>query len=215
MNPLSFHAFRKYPPGLYPLILLIYPVARFYKLKVWQWAVIGIALMASQTFSVIFSFFFTYILFRYGMRRFFAVVIISIVSFLAAYFIDALLPEVKKDNVIESRLRIKSSIDQALALFEAVDDEDLALFASGRMAQVLPRVDMVNEEGRQLTGLGFLHKDKNTVGRYDIVNEYYSDISENEEVIAEVEVIRFRSIYPPDGSDSYSTAFSCSGYICL
>lgn len=188
-HPLSFHIFRKYPPGLFPMILLIYPVAKYYKLKVWQWVLVGLALLASQTFSVIGAFFLTYILFRNGVRRLLLVILIGIAGLGVGYFIDGLLPEVKKDEIIESSLRIKSSVDQTLELMDAVDDEDLAKFASGRMAQVLPRVEMVSDEGRQLTGLGFLHKDKNTVKRYEIVNEYYTDISENEEVVAEVEVI--------------------------
>lgn len=188
-QPLSFNFFRKYPPGLFLMILLIYPAARFYKLKMWQWLLVALALLSSQTFSVVAAYFFTYILLRNGLRRLLLVILIGIVGLGLGYFVDGLLPEVRKDEVIESRLRIKSAVDQTLALLDVVDDEDLAKFASGRMAQVLPRIEILNDEGRQLTGLGFLHKEKNTVKRYEIVNEYYTDISENEEVIADVEVI--------------------------
>ena len=189
MSPFSFHLFRKYPPGLFPMVLVVYPVAKYYKLRIWQWAVIFMGLMASLTFTVITGFFAAYIFFRFGIRRLFQTILIGIMAMVAGYFIDGLLPEVKKGDVIESKLRIKSGVDQFFELMDATDDEDIAQFASGRMAQILPKIEIISDEGRQLTGLGFLHPERNTVSRYVITNEYYSDISENEEVAALVEVI--------------------------
>ena len=188
MDPFSMVPVRKYPPGLYPMILLIYPVARYFKLRPWQWFIVLLALISSQTFTTMFAVFVTYTFFRYGLKRLFQIILIGIITGASAYYIDSLLP-MKKTEVANSQLRIKSSIDQIFTLLDAADEEDLARFGSGRMAQVLPRIEMVEEEGRQWTGLGYLHPDKNTVKRYEIVNEYYSDISENEEVVALVEVI--------------------------
>lgn len=189
MSPLSFSFFRKYPPGLFPMALLVYPVARYYKLRFWQWAVVSLALFASQTFSVLSGFIAAYIFFRFGIRKLFLAIFLGLLSLVALYYVDGLLPERKSEYITQSRLRIKSSVDQLSILMEAADDEDLADFASGRMAQILPKLDLVNEEGRQWTGLGFLHPEKNTVAKYVIVNELYTDVSENEEVAALVEVI--------------------------
>lgn len=189
MSPLSFNFFRKYPPGLFPMVLLVYPIARYYKLRFWQWSVIILALFASQTFSVLSGFIAAYIFFRFGIRKLFLAIFLGLLSLVALYYVDGLLPERKNEYITQSRLRIKSSVDQIAIIMEAADDEDLAKFASGRMAQILPKLDLVNEEGRQWTGLGFLHPERNTVAKYVIVNELYTDISENEEVAALVEVI--------------------------
>ncbi len=189
MSPLSFAPFRKYPPGLFPMVLLLYPVARYYKLHFWQWCVIILALFASQTFSVLSGFVAAYIFFRFGLRKLLLAISVGLVSLVSLYFIDGFLPEKKNGDIIQSQLRIKSSVDQFFDLMDASDDEDIAEFASGRMAQILPKVELVNEEGRQWTGLGFLHPEKNTVKKYVIDNEYYSDIEFSEEVAALVEVI--------------------------
>jgi len=189
MSPLSFHFFRKYPPGLFPLVLLLYPVAKYYKLRLWQWTVVFLAFMASLTFTVISGFIAAYIFFRFGTRKLLLSIICGGFFLIGLYYVDGLLPERKNEYIPQSCLRIKSSVDQVFELMEAVDDEDIAKFASGRMAQILPKIDLINEEGRQWTGLGFLHKDRNTVKKYVITNEYYTDISENEEVAALVEVI--------------------------
>ena len=149
--------FRKYPPGLFPMVLLVYPIARYYKLRFWQWSVIILALFASQTFSVLSGFIAAYIFFRFGIRKLFLAIFLGLLSLVALYYVDGLLPERKNEYITQSRLRIKSSVDQIAIIMEAADDEDLAKFASGRMAQILPKLDLVNEEGRQWTGLGFLH----------------------------------------------------------
>lgn len=187
-SPLSFDIVRKYPQGLYLLFLLIYPVAKYFKLKAWQWTIIILALISTQTFTIITAVLFTYVLFCFGVRRLLWVILACILAMGLAYWIDGFLPTRQDDYGVQSKLRIKSSIDQFIALSDAVDEEDLAAFASGRMAQVLPRIDMIANEHRQLIGLGFLNPEKNTVKRYEIENELYTDISASDEVIAEVEI---------------------------
>ena len=56
------------------------------------------------------------------------------------------------------------------------------------MAQILPKVEVLLHERRELTGLGFLHPEKTKMTRYIIENELYTDISNNIEVTAFVEV---------------------------
>ena len=75
---------------------------------------------------------------------------------------DSFLPTQIHNDSFQSRLRIKSSVDQFMDLFNAVDDEDIAEFGSGRMAQALPKLDVVERENRQLIGLGFCIRKNNS-----------------------------------------------------
>ncbi|MDE6134394.1 MAG: hypothetical protein K2F79_02330, partial [Muribaculaceae bacterium] len=188
IHPLSFHVFRKYPYGMYLLVLLVVPLARNMRIKLWQAATIAAALLCTQTFTIISGFILAFAIFQGKTKRLLAMLTLLPVLFMALYFVDSLLP-VRKSEHFQSTLRIKSSVDQFADLFQAVDDEDLAQFASGRMAQILPKVDIIVRNHKEMTGLGFLHPDKTKITQYIITNEYYSDVSENEEVAAVVEVV--------------------------
>lgn len=179
---------RKYPPGLFLIALVILPISKYYRLRPWQWALIFGALIVSRTFTVISGIVLGLILFQGSMKKILAFFGLCIASFGMLYGIDCLLPT-RGDIHVESTLRIKSSIDQFMALREAVDDEDIAEFASGRMAQILPKVDLIIKQHRTAIGLGFLHPEKSTVNRYVITNEYYTDVSNAEEVATAVEVV--------------------------
>lgn len=186
---LSGKIYRIYPPGLYFYALLFIPLLQTYRLKIWQWAVILGSLAACQTFTIIIAFVVVYIIFHSTVKQKIMWGLISVVALVGLYFIDGFLPEQKTEfDVYQSRLRIKSSVDQFFDLTEAFDDEDIAQFASGRMGQAIPKLDLVAREGRQLIGLGFLHPAKTTLNQYIIINEYYSDISKNEEVSTDVEI---------------------------
>lgn len=190
ITPLSGYITRNYPPGIYILVFLIYPLARgIISLPKWMWWILVIGLLSTQTFTVLIGFSATFILFRGGFVQLCKYSLIGIVILVGAYFVDGWLPKRNTEAGYISALRIKSSVDQFFDLMEYVDEEDLAAFGSGRMAQILPKVSLVEEEGRQLTGLGFLHPDLNTVKRYEITNELYLDLSQSEEVAAEVEVV--------------------------
>lgn len=93
-----------------------------------------------------------------------------------------------------SFFRIKSSIEQIQAVREAQDDEDIAEFGSGRIAEALPKLEMVNHYNRNWTGLGFIHPQLTTNTKYIINNEYYKDQSENEEAATGIE-IEFLQVY--------------------
>lgn len=190
ITPLSGYITRNYPPGIYILAFLIYPLARgIISLPKWMWWTLVIALLSTQTFTVLIGFGATYILFRGGFLQLCKYSLAGIVLLVGAYFVDGWLPARNTEAGYISALRLKSSVDQFFDLMDYVDEEDLAAFGSGRMAQILPKVSLVEEEGRQLTGLGFLHPDLNTVKRYEITNELYIDLSQSEEVAAEVEVV--------------------------
>ena len=189
-RPLSMQPFRKYPPGMYMLMLAIYPIARMYKIRLWQWAVLLLGLMSTFTFTVIIGYVVVYFFMVVKPSKIFKYALVVVGAAFALYFLDCVLP-VTKENRFENKsaLRIKSSVEQIRMLTEAVDDEDLAQFASGRMAQILPKFELLAREHRQAYGLGFLHREKTKLMRYTIINEYYPDLSENQEIATGIEVV--------------------------
>lgn len=188
-RPLSFTIFRKYPPGLYLLILAVYPMAKIYSMKIWQGAIIFGALICSLTFTVISGILGGYLLTRVRMRKILLSVLGCLVGLVALYYVDGLLPTTTKEYYQESALRIKSTVDQFVDLYNAVDEEDIAMFASGRVSQILPKFEVMQREGKMWTGLGFLHREKSKINRYIIENEYYTDLANNLEVATGVEVV--------------------------
>lgn len=176
---------RKYPPGLFIAILAIFPLARMYSLRTWQWIVVALALGACRTFSVIGSFLLTYVLCGSGFKKVLQYFVIMVVVMGILVGIDSALP--KRDNG-ESMLRIYSSIEQIMDIRDVVDDEDIAKLGSGRMAQALPKFELVSEYGKELTGLGFLHADLTTNPKFIINNELYIDQERAEEVATGVEI---------------------------
>ena len=188
-RPLSFTIFRKYPPGLYFLMLAVYPMAKLYSVKLWQWILLLRALLFSLTFTVMSGILGAYLLMRVRLRYVVLSIFGAIVGLVALYYIDGLLPTTTKEYYQESALRIKSTVDQFFDLYNAVDDEDIAMFASGRVSQILPKFDMMEREGKMWTGIGFLHREKSKINRYIIENEYYTDLANNIEVATGIEVV--------------------------
>ncbi len=189
-RPLTFMPFRKYPPGMFMMMLSLYPIAHTYRLRWWQWLVLLGGLFCTFTFTVIMAYVIVYLFLIVKPSKIFKYGLFFILGCVSLYYIDGFLPVQKEDTFDKtSRLRIKSSVDQVLELRKAVDDEDIAQFASGRMAQIIPKFELVAHEGRQALGLGFLHREKTKINRYVITNEYYSDISQNEETATGIEVV--------------------------
>ena len=178
---------RKYPPGLYMMLLCVYPLAKTYKLRWWQWLLFIGALAACRTFTVILGFVIGYFVCVLTWRTILKYALIAIVAFGALYYVDELISTSNMD-AHESTLRIKSSIDQIIELGEVQDDVDLADFGSGRFGQMLPKLEMVREYDRQLTGLGFLHAEFTTNTKYILINEYYINTEKSEETAVGVEI---------------------------
>lgn len=190
LNIFSLSPHRKYPYGLYIVFFILLPAMRMFRLKWWEWGLIALAAFSTMTFTYMATLVLVLVLFQGSFKRFVVITIGAVAVFWALYFVDSLLPEKVDDwgNSSQSALRIKSSVDQFTSLFEAVDDEDLAEFGSGRMAQAIPKLDLVDFYGKQATGLGFLHPELSNSNRFTIVNEYYIDVSDNEEVATGVEI---------------------------
>lgn len=176
---------RKYPQGLYLLLLCVYPLAKTYKLRWWQWLLFIGALAACRTFTVILGFIIGYLVCVLTWRSLLRYTLIGAGVIVALYYIDGFLPA---NNDYESALRIKSSVDQVIELGEIQDDVDLAEFGSGRFGQMLPKLEMVSDYGKQWIGLGFLHAELTTNTKYILINEYYTDAEKREETAVGVEI---------------------------
>lgn len=190
--PFSMIFPRKYPTGLILLALCIYPMAKYYKLKPMEWVLIIGACAASRTFTVISGFIVGYIVCVANARSIYKYVIVSVVILSALYYIDSFLPERKGGVATESFMRVKSSVDQVIDIGKMQDDEDLAELASGRSAQILPKLELVSSLGKEWTGLGFLHSELTTNTDYIINNEYYLDVEKSEEVATGIECEPFQ-----------------------
>lgn len=178
---------RKYPPGLYILALCIFPIAKYYRPRIWQWLVMIVSLIATQTFTFISGVVFTFVIFQKNKKRVAALMIAGVIGLVAAYFIDGTLPY-HNDNT-ESFFRIKSSVDQLIDLQEVQDDEDLSKTGSGRIAQAIPKLELLYDLDREWLGLGFLSRGGTSVRKYIIENEYYEDEEESIEVATNIEII--------------------------
>ncbi len=185
-DPLSFKFPRKYPPGLYWMAMIIFPIQHYYKLKPWQWLIMILALISCRTFSVISAYVLAFLLFQKNTRRIALYLLALVLVMVPIYFVDKAMG-VASDKQ-ESTLRISSTIDQFMNLGNAQDEEDLAEFASGRMAQAIPKIALVYEYKREWIGLGFLHPEYTKNPKYIIFNEYYEDVEQAEEAASGIEV---------------------------
>ena len=91
---------------------------------------------------------------------------------------------------VHSFLRIKSSLDQIISIFNIQDEEDLARLGTNRMAQAIPKLELLYNENKEATGFGFLDSPDNTPTKYIIYNDlYFEEYSEeNWEVANSIEI---------------------------
>ena len=170
LHPILSNRFpRKYPPGLYMLALLIYPVAKYYRLRWWQWGLLIGAMCASRTSTILFSLVFGFILAQGSMKRYLGYGVIAAALFTGLYFLDASMGY--SADTEQSTMRIASTINQFTDLSEAEDDEDLSEAGTGRMAQALPALEHIFDVGREWVGFGFVNNDTENP-RLIIENEY-------------------------------------------
>ncbi len=192
--PFSGSFVRKYPPGLYFLTFLILPLARQYRITLWQWAIILLALAATQTFTFVSGLVVVFLLFQGGIKRMMMYALISIAAGTALYFIDGSMAYVDDDYRTVTPIRLYSSVNQILEVTEAVDDEDLAEFGSGRIAQAIPKLELLYNLGYEWRGFGFLDKSVTDNPKFIVENEYYLDQSESIEVATNIEITALQII---------------------
>ena len=183
--PLQFTFPRKYPPGLYILALCLLPIMKYYKLSVKQWLVVILAFATTRTLSVIGGLLIAYVIFQGHFKLVAKYATIALIVVASLYFVD---------RSTGSFLRIQSTIDQFISLEAVQDEEDLAEFGSGRMAQIIPKMEVLYDLDREWLGLGFLHPELTTNPKYWIKNELYTDVTKSEEVATAVEVSAIQTI---------------------
>ncbi len=177
---------RKYPPGLFLIGLVIWPIANRYRIQWYHWLIILVALLASKTFTVILAIALCLMFFQVKTGRTLGYAIAAVLLLTVGYMVDSTMPIDPENN--ESTLRIKSSLDQIFVLDEAKDDEDLSEAGSGRIGQALPKLELLYKYDKQWTGLGFLHPELTKNTKYIIENEYYTDVERNIEVATGIEI---------------------------
>ncbi len=166
---------RKYPPGLYPMALLIYPIARYYKMKWWQWVIVIVAIMSTKTFT-----FYTAILVGYffSIGKVKTLIIygtLGLAALVGLYFIDDSMGYTGEDeSYMQSKLRIASSINQLVAVGDAEDDEDVSSAGSGRAAQAISKFENIFEQEKTFFGFGFIPPDTKNP-KFLVYNEYIPD----------------------------------------
>lgn len=178
---------RHYPPGLYWLVpcvvALNYGRLRFSR---WQWAVILLALYVSRTNSLLFALIICWVMFRPKVKQMLAYGLVGAVVLFAGYHID---------KATGGNLRLAANIDQFVSLEAAQDNEDLAEFGTGRMAQILPKWELLSDMKRMHLGFGFIHPALTTNPVFQLRNEYYTDVTQADEVATEVEVTQVQTIF--------------------
>lgn len=185
-KPLSFITPRHYPYGLYWLVLCIMPLTMGKIRLSWpQWVMIALTLFASRTNSLLFALIVCFIFFRPNIRQVARFALIGVVALTAGYYID---------NATGRAMRLADNIDQFTSLEAAQDDEDLAEFGTGRMAQILPKWALLSEMGRFDRGFGFLHPTLTTNPIFQIRNDYYTDVTQADELATAVEVTQVQTI---------------------
>ncbi len=173
-HPFSFSFIRKYPPGLYLVFLIIVPLVNKFKLTPLQWAILLLGLISTRTFTFISGCVIVYLFLKLSHKNLIKWSLISILLFPALYWVDSILPHRTIDKTYqESFLRIKSSIDQVLSISNIEDEEDLSKLGSMRMAQAIPKFELLYELDKEWTGLGFLDKYHTTNPKFIIYNEFY------------------------------------------
>lgn len=198
---LSFEFPRRWPPGMYILILSVYPLAKMFKIKWWQWALLVGAMLVCRTFTFNIALVIGFIMCRAKARQLVYYAIGFVVAFVALYFIDGAMGETTVINAdgadgIEtttSTLRIKSQIDQIL-FFDENDEETLAQLGTGRGAQIIPKLELLYKYDRQWIGMGFLDRERTTSTKYIIENDLYNNPEVADEVATGVESVPFQIV---------------------
>ena len=201
INPISNAFCRRWPTGLYYLCVLVYPIARYYKLNWRQWALILLALAISRTFLFTIGLVITYILCKgFTFRRLAGYFTIGLTAFVALYFIDSSLGTAYIENEFgekteTSTFRISSQVDQIINFDPtSADDEALAAIGTGRGAQIIPKFELLYRMGREWIGFGFLSRDLTKNSKYIIDNDLYSNPDMAEEVAIGVESVPFQIV---------------------
>lgn len=184
-HPFSFEFPRMYSQGLFVMALGIFPLVHYYKLSKWQWALVILAFLASRTMTVVAGFVITYAIFRGYGKKVLLYAALGVMALPLIYYVD---------RGTGGFMRVQSTIDQFLTLGEGIDEDDMANFASGRGAQVLPKLEALYDQDREWLGFGFLHPEYTKKAKFIIDNDLYIDSTKGQEVVTAVEVAPIQTV---------------------
>lgn len=198
IDPVSSSFLRRWPLGLYPLSLCIFALVRYYRLTVFQWALIVSAILICRTFTVTIAFAVAAVISMSNKKQIFRMALTGVAALTILYYVDGAMGEwyVSDDQddrkIKMTTLRLKSQIDQVFMLDLANGDEEaLATLGTGRGAQIIPKLELVYKYDKQWTGLGFLARDLTKNKKYIIENEMYGNPLIADEVAIGVESAPF------------------------
>lgn len=198
VHPITNAFLRRWPLGLYPLALCLYPIVRYFKVSIWQWALMITALLICRTFTVTMALVVGALVSVPNKKKVAKYVFIFLCGLVVLYFIDGTMgvtytaDDQGEHRMVHSTLRIKSQVDQMLMLDLAnADEEDLAMLGTGRGAQILPKLDLIIRLEKEWTGLGFLNRDLTKNKKYLIENDLYGNPEQADEVAIGVESAPF------------------------
>ncbi len=166
--------------------IIIYPVAKFFTLQRWQWIAFWVANLITRTMAILTGFIVTYLCFRGLGKKVILVIVLGILALPGVYYVDKATGE---------WLRVATTVDQFIAIKDGnVPEEEMAEFMSGRMAQVIPKMDLLYSMDRQWIGFGFIHPKYSTSRKYFIHNELYTNEALSDEVATGVEISQVQTI---------------------
>lgn len=183
---------RKFHPGLYPMAMLVYPIAKYYKLRWWQWALVLGAFGACRTASVIFGLVIGLILAQGTFKKYLIYLLSTVALVTVLYFVDDSMGYTEESE--QSTMRIASTVNQFFSLSEMEDEEDLSEAGTGRMAQVIPSWEYIFDTDREMVGFGFVNND--TENPYLIVeSEFVKNPEFKYQAVTNVEITYARQFF--------------------
>ncbi len=187
---------RIYPPGMYLATLSIYGLVNIYRLRKHQWIILLSGLAITKTITFLIGLFTAFCFVQGSVKRVIKYSGYALLTGIALYGADIWIEKntsfVAHDT--ESPLRIRSTITQFIDVAAAKTEEELATFGSGRMAQVIPKFELMYKYGKEWTGLGFLDRKTTTDTRFFIDNEFYENRERQDEVATGVEIAYAQTI---------------------
>lgn len=175
---------RRYPQGIFILAMAIFPVVKYFRISIPQWIITGLAIISTRTMTFIAGLVVTFVICQGNFLKLVKYAIFTFTLIIGAYIADIYL---------DGNLRVVSTVNQFTILDEASDEEDAADFGSGRIAQFVPKYNVLVAQGKTLRGFGFLHDQATTNPRFIIENTLYQ-AGAKYEVVTGVEVTQLQTI---------------------
>ncbi len=184
LRPFAFP--RHYPIGMYWIFVILIPIThRTLRLRWYYWVIILLAVASTRTNSLYMALIVCWVLFRTRWIQIIPYCIAGIATIALMYQVD---------EWTDGQLRVVSTFEQFTDFNKMTSDEDIAQLGTGRLAQFIPKFDMLMSQHREATGFGFIHPDTENV-KYQLSNDLYVDIEKSQESVSKgVEVTQLQTL---------------------